>query len=204
MRQNYVMNFLAHLYLTRDLSEETIIGNFIADAIKGKRNYALYSLDIQRGMDIHREIDHFADLHPEFKKGTSRLNLNHGKYSGIVLDILYDHILAQNWVKYHQIELSEFAQSQYLLINKHEHLLPEFTKYWFQVMRNDNLLTAYADESGIEDVLDRMDQRIGKGTAMRGAIKELQQHKSVFTEEFSLMFHDMQNHLAEKFPELKR
>ena len=42
------MNFLAHIYLSGD-DDDVIIGNFIADGIKGKR-YLKYPPKIQKGI----------------------------------------------------------------------------------------------------------------------------------------------------------
>ncbi len=49
------MNFLAHLYLSGN-NEEVIIGNFIADAVKGKA-VEDYSHGIRKGIWLHRDID---------------------------------------------------------------------------------------------------------------------------------------------------
>ena len=58
------MNFLAHLYLSGD-DEEQIVGNFIADHVKGKAIES-YSDGIRAGIMLHREIDVFTDSHPVF------------------------------------------------------------------------------------------------------------------------------------------
>lgn len=194
------MNFLAHLYLSRDLSEETIIGNFIADSVKGRIAYNTYPAAVQLGIEIHREIDQYSDSHPLFKVGTKRLHSAYGKYASIIMDIYYDHILAHNWDKYHPLPLQDFASAQYALIERQDHHLPEFTRFWFGVMKNDNLLHAYASEAGIEDVLKRMDRRTQLASGMGKAIHELRTYKADYTAEFFLFFEDMQQNLKDKFP----
>ena len=59
------MNFLAHLYLSKS-NENIIIGNFIADAVKGKK-YNNYPKEIKAGILLHREIDNYTDNHPIVK-----------------------------------------------------------------------------------------------------------------------------------------
>ena len=86
------MNYLAHLYLTRNYHEEVSVGNFIADAVKGQKAIANYPEQIQKGIRIHREIDTFTDTHPLVKNGTKRLHSKYGKFAGIIVDIFYDHI----------------------------------------------------------------------------------------------------------------
>ena len=53
------MNFLAHLYLSGN-NEPVMIGNFIADHLKGKQWMALPE-EIQKGVVLHRFIDSFTD-----------------------------------------------------------------------------------------------------------------------------------------------
>ena len=56
------MNYLAHVYLSC-ADEALTIGNFIADHVKGKA-YLDYPETIQKGILLHRKIDHFTDQHP--------------------------------------------------------------------------------------------------------------------------------------------
>ena len=56
------MNFLSHLYLSGD-SEGLILGNFIADGVKGS-NLGHFEKEVQRGILLHRKIDTFTDTHP--------------------------------------------------------------------------------------------------------------------------------------------
>jgi acyl carrier protein phosphodiesterase len=116
------------------------------------------------------------------------------------MDIYYDHILAHNWEQYHQLPLQDFATAQYALIERQEHYMPEFTRFWFSVMKNDNLLHAYASEAGIEDVLKRMDSRTQLASGMGKAIQELRTFKADYTAEFFRFFEDMQQNLKDKFP----
>ncbi len=97
------MNFLAHIYLSGN-DTDLIIGNFIADGIKGKK-YKKFSPGIQKGILLHREIDTFTDAHPIVRQSTKRLHKNYGHYSGIIVDILYDHFLAKNWSRYSDVPL---------------------------------------------------------------------------------------------------
>ena len=72
-----------------------VIGNFIADGIKGKK-YLEYPAAIQKGILLHRAIDSYTDSHPVVRQSSKRLHANYGHYSGVIVDILYDHFLASN------------------------------------------------------------------------------------------------------------
>ena len=89
------MNFLAHIYLSGDDSLLKI-GNFIADRVRGKE-YLNYELRIQQGILLHREIDSYTDFHPIFRQSKRKLSARYNHYSGVIVDVLYDHFLAKNW-----------------------------------------------------------------------------------------------------------
>ena len=68
------------------VNPNVMIGNFIADSIKGSK-YSSYPSEIQKGILLHRQIDTMTDAHPAFRKSTKRLHKNYGHYSGIIVDI---------------------------------------------------------------------------------------------------------------------
>ena len=55
------MNYLAHILLS-GTSPDVMIGNFIADSIKGSK-YNSYPLQIQKGILLHRQIDTAQRMH---------------------------------------------------------------------------------------------------------------------------------------------
>jgi len=193
------MNFLAHLYLTKDHAEEISVGNFIADAVKGQKAILNYPEHIQKGIRIHREIDSFTDSHPLVKKGTKRLHGNYRKFAGIIVDIFYDHILASNWDQYSVDSLDDFARSQYTLITTHWNHLPERTQFWYHYMFQNNLLVTYADAATIRLVLQRMDKRLGSISGMGEAMLEFSAFKDEYTREFRIVFQEIQEHLSSRF-----
>ncbi|MGB3774600.1 MAG: DUF479 domain-containing protein, partial [Leeuwenhoekiella sp.] len=95
------MNFLAHIYLSQ-YDEQVTIGNFIADGIKGSK-YKQFPIPIQKGILLHRSIDAYTDAHHLVRKSTKRLHPHYHHYSGIIVDIFYDHFLAKNWSSYSDI-----------------------------------------------------------------------------------------------------
>ena len=107
------MNFLAHIYLS-GTDEGVKIGNFMADSIRG-RQYESYPKAIMKGILLHRAIDSFTDNHPIYRKSKHRLHEKYGHYSGVIMDIVYDHFLAKNWASYSDELLENYAQNFYTL-----------------------------------------------------------------------------------------
>lgn len=183
------MNFLAHIYLSGD-SEGIIIGNFIADGIKGSK-YKKYPLEIQKGILLHRGIDSFTDGHPTVKKSTKKLHKNYGHYSGVIVDILYDHFLAKNWHDYHEKPLADFVDDFYKLLRDNYEILPGRIQRMMPYMLSDNWLLSYATIPGISKILNQMNIRTKGVSNMNFAVMELEEYYNEFEAEFTSFFEEL-------------
>lgn len=183
------MNFLAHIYLSGN-NELITLGNFMADGIRGNK-YNTYPKDIQIGILLHREIDTFTDAHPIVRQSTKRLHKNYSHYSGVIVDILYDHFLAKNWSKYSEVPLDIYVQNFYKIVNTHFEILPERTQYMMPFMLEHNWLLNYAHIDGIQAVLDGMNRRTKNISGMNKATVELKQYYQEFEEEFTEFFEEL-------------
>ena len=139
------MNFLAHIYLSGD-NDLIKIGNFMADGIRGK-DYLNFNDEIKKGILLHRQIDTFTDVNPIYRKSKHRLHQKYGHYSGVIMDILYDHFLAKNWIKYSDISLEKYVSDFYASLYENEHLLTEKTRNILPYMIADNWLVSYKPPS---------------------------------------------------------
>lgn len=195
------MNFLAHIYLSGD-SKDITIGNFIADGIKGK-DYKKYPTQIQNGILLHRGIDSFTDQHPIVRKSTARLHKNYSHYSGVIVDILYDHFLAKNWKDYHEQPLDEYVQNFYTLLNSEYDILPSRIQRMMPSMISDNWLLSYATIPGIAKILEQMNHRLKNISNMNLAVIELEQYYTEFEEEFTSFFIELKTFSSNKLLQLE-
>lgn len=190
------MNFLSHLYLAGD-SEGLIIGNFIADSVKGSA-FDLFSPEIKKGILLHRKIDSFTDSHPIVDQSKQRLREKYKKYSSVIVDIYYDHYLATNWGTYSDIELQKFIQGIYSIIKTNHAILPEKSAHFTKYMLQHNILFAYSKLDGIEQVLCGMDRRASFPSKMEFAIHDLKEHYTLFENEFKLFFPELQEFVKQE------
>ena len=194
------MNYLAHILLSGS-NPNVMIGNFIADSIKGAK-YTSYPVEIQKGILLHRQIDSTTDAHPAFRKSTKRLHKNYGHYSGIIVDIFYDHFLAKNWLSYSDVPLKDYSQSFYTLLRDNFQILPDNIKKMAPIMMEGNWLLIYADLEGIDRVLAGMNRRTKNRSGMDSAGEELRAFYSLFEADFKLVMKDLQQ-LSEHFLTVK-
>ena len=193
------MNFLAHIYLSGD-NDLLKIGNFMADSIRGN-SYLDYPDELRKGILLHRSIDSFTDAHPIYRKSKHRLHEKYGHYSGVIMDIVYDHFLAKNWKTYSDVSLENYAAAFYKLLQDQYELLTEKTQKMIPYMIGRNWLVSYASLEGLEMILFQMDYRTKHRANMQEAIVEVIQYYKEFEEEFMLFFEELQNHCKEKILE---
>ncbi|HUH48029.1 MAG TPA: acyl carrier protein phosphodiesterase [Arenibacter sp.] len=194
------MNFLAHIYLSFE-DDEITIGNFIADSLRGNRHKHLPER-IQKGIVLHRAIDTYTDKHPTVRQSTKRLHQNYGHYSGVIVDIFYDHFLAKNWLDYSDIPLPIYTESFYALLEKNYMLLPIGVKRMMPYMIADNWLLNYANLEGIARVLNGINRRTQNKSKMNFAILDLEEHYSLFEKEFTEFFAELITYARHKYVSL--
>src|SRR5437764_390941 len=130
------MNHLAHLYLSQQ-SEKLMVGNFIADAVKGKK-FLDYEEEISRGILMHREIDTFTDSNKIISHSKSFFRNRYGLFSSVLIDLFYDHFLAANWKDYSNEPLASFADRCYHVFEKYLSIMPERNRMMFPYMQKEN------------------------------------------------------------------
>ncbi len=194
------MNYLAHIYLSGN-NDLLKIGNFMADSVRG-HHYLDYPDEIRKGILLHRYIDTFTDAHPIYRKSKHRLHEKYGHYSGVIMDIVYDHFLAKNWNNYSKKKLEDYADEFYKLLQYNYDILTEKTKEILPSMIAQNWLVSYASLVGLETILFQMDYLTKHRVHMQEAIVEVQEFYIEFEEEFTLFFEELQNHCKEKLAEL--
>lgn len=194
------MNFLAHIYLSGD-NDLLKIGNFMADSIRGHK-YEEYPAEIRKGILLHRAIDSFTDTHPIYRQSKHRLHEKYGHYSGVIMDIFYDHFLAKNWNMYSNEKLETYAEHFYNLLKNNYEILTERTQSMIPYMIGRNWLVSYASIEGLEMILFQMNHRTKNRVAMQESIIELQQFYTEFETEFQLFFEELQEHCRQKLAEI--
>lgn len=183
------MNYLAHLFLSCN-NEDILIGNFIADSISIKAVNALPK-KVKDGIILHRKIDSYTDTHDLVRKGTYRLRQYHKKYSPVVIDVLYDHLLANNWELYSGTSLDIFAKDVYRVFSRRMDEMPPRLKVSLPKMIEHDWLNNYKSLEGLKFTLDKMDKRTRFPSNFGDAVEHLLDDYDLFTEEFNSFFPDV-------------
>jgi acyl carrier protein phosphodiesterase len=190
------MNFLAHIYLSGS-SDLIKIGNFIADGVRGNQ-YLYFDFEIQKGIVLHRAIDTYTDEHTLFRKCTKRLHSHYHHYSGVIVDVFFDHFLAKNWNYYSEESLEDFVQNFYISLTTYEMHLTEKAKMMQPYMIEQNWLLNYRSIDGIEKILTQMDRRTKNVSMMRNSVTELKYYYSEFEQDFTDFFEELRTFSSKK------
>lgn len=189
------MNILAHLYLSQDIGE-LMLGNFMGDFIKGAQ-YNNYCSGIKNGILLHRQIDYFVDKHPIHKATRDRFRSKYGLYSGIVVDIIYDHYLSKYWDKYHHLPLTKFSDNVYRYLTRKSFLLPQPLKKILPHMVTNNWLELYGSVAGMARVFQGMSKRTSLPDHSTFAISVLENQYAAIYQEFDIIFNELANHVTD-------
>ena len=187
------MNFFAHLFLSGK-EEDVIVGNFVADAVKGNSLHN-FPEGIERGIRLHREIDYFTDQHPVVRASKSRLSPNYRMYSGVIVDLYYDHFLAKYWSDFSDEDLQQLVSRTYFLLIRRFHLLPARSRRILPFMITRNWLVGYRDLEILQQVFNGMSRRTTHPSGMENAITDLKADYDLYENEFRAFFPEIIHHI---------
>lgn len=197
------MNFLAHIYLS-GTNPKTICGNFIGDGVKGNQ-VTNYSPEVQKGIALHRFIDHYTDNHPVTAEARMLIRPKFRKYAGVVLDVYFDHFLGTLWSDYHPENLEQFVDKVHNTLNLFEPNMPEKTRRFFHYMKMHNWLLNYRQLDALSRVFHGMASRTPFKSNMEQAVPVLRENYGEIEKAFEVFFPDLQKEtqlFLENYPQI--
>lgn len=184
------MNYLAHIFLSGD-NQQRQVGNFIGDFVKGKQ-LERFPDEIRYGIRLHRHIDSYTDNHPVVRDTVGMLRPEFGRYSGILLDMYFDHFLALHFGKYSDNRsLTLFSASfYYAMIRNYTHL-PERVQGFIWHFISTNRLCRYSTVNGLRNSLEIMANYKTSAIQPEKTIDFLLLHFPELEERFHTFFPDL-------------
>lgn len=189
------MNWLAHLFLSDD-SIEYQLGNLLADLLKGK-SWPEASPLFGKGLAMHKTIDAYTDQHPSFRQSKDRLG-SRGLLKGVVIDITYDHLLAKHWDDYASMPLDLFIDRFHAQTEQVCTRYPESPRKFLGRLIRSGHLKQYHKFQGLENTLDRVDQRLSRRLLSRESASAylplLKQNLGLIEQDFDIFMPDLIAH----------
>jgi acyl carrier protein phosphodiesterase len=183
------VNFLAHAYLSFE-NPEILVGNMISDFVKGKAQYD-YPKKIHEGIVLHRRIDAFTDSHKAVAEAKKVFQPHYRLYSGAMIDIVFDHFLANDKDQFPNNSLLPFTSRVYQTLESFSAHLPARFIAMFPYMKTQNWLYHYKDREGIARSLRGMVRRSAYITDSETAVSLFNQDHKILQECYDAFFPDV-------------
>lgn len=164
------MNYLAHLHLGGPTPAQ-LLGSLYGDFVKGPLD-GRFAADIEAAIRLHRRIDAFTDSHPAVLAARARFPANRRRTSGILLDLFFDHCLAQAWDDYAVESLPLFTRRVYQLLNTTLEL-PGHLALIAPRMAAQDWLGSYRDFATLPRVIEAIRRRLSRPELFDGAADEM-------------------------------
>lgn len=192
------MNYLAHAYLSFD-DAGLLTGNMISDFVKGKKRYD-YPPGIQRGIQLHRDIDNFTDSHEAVKQGREYFRKAYRLYAGAFIDVSFDHFLAVHLSS--QTDLKQLTTSYYSKLDNQTAYFPAIFAQMYPHMRTHDWLFNYQYLPAIERSFGGLMRRAKYIEEIETAYEILNTHYDVLKEHFYFFWPELEQYAKERLTEI--
>jgi acyl carrier protein phosphodiesterase len=172
--------------------------NLQGDYIKGK-NLSKHPQIVQHGIHLHRTIDHFIDTHPAVRHLLKKLYPHLPKISGIAVDLYFDHLLAKNWVQYHNQSLRDFVDSFHQFTPSFHNELHEDFSFMLSKMQEYDWLYQYQYLKGLSAASTGLSRRISFENNLYQAPHVYQQLEKEILTAFGEFMHDAETFFEKYF-----
>lgn len=184
------MNYLAHLHIA-DHCDSNLLGNLLGDFVKGNPE-SQFPNNVSQGVRLHRYVDSFTDHHEQVLEVKGLFPNGVRRFSGIALDMFWDHCLANQWSQFHSNSLNEFCQQAEHRVSLDSHNeLPERFLRVSTAMWQGRWLESYQHLDNIEYALQRMSARSPRMSRLSDCFPHIERNYDHLVETFSTFYPDV-------------
>lgn len=193
--QPHQLNHIAH-FLLAPHTDAGAVGTLLADFHRGSIGSDLPS-DVAAAIALHRAVDGHVDRHPIVAEARRRFAPAHRRYSGVALDLYFDHCLARDWPRHASVPFDAFIGETYrrLRTGADRGDLPAATHRFVRAMIDDDWLRAFVRFDGVEAALGRLNfavrRRFGRDVELRPLAAELTRLREPLDHAFVALFTDL-------------
>ena len=190
------MNYLAHLLISPgdDLSR---LGNIMADFMRDVDQDSLPE-EVWEGIQLHRSVDGFTDSHEVVRDLRRYFSPEKRRFSGIVLDVVFDHFLIKHWDNYSSENFNSFVDDCYADLWTHRELMPPRMEMVVGWMVKRDWIRSYAELDHVGRALDGLAGRLKLKHDFHGSIEEVHGHYDTIEAGFLKFFPELLRHVKRR------
>jgi len=185
------MNHLAHAVLAGP-DPDHLLGAFLGDHVKGIAALEALPAGLARGVRLHRKIDTWSDAHPAVAGLRAGTGPKWRRYSGVILDVLFDAMLVRNWSRYHAVPLAQFGHEIDALLMARRAGLPARLVRFSLWAREVGVWTRFDQRAMLDDIFARLARRHGRREPLASGTKLLQELEPEIERTFNALYPDLQ------------
>ena len=148
--------------------------------------------ELSRHLKLHRHIDSLTQRSEIFQTSRRRLDphFRHGR--SVLVDVFYDHFLANHWDEYSDQPLADFAQTIYCGLQSCYDLLSPGLQQQLPRMIEYDWLTAYRKPEVVQRVLQRLEERIKHKIPLAAGFSQLELWRDGLETDFAAFMDEAQ------------
>lgn len=184
------MNYLAHALLSQPHAQ-SLLGNLAGDHIKGRLDSLGLPAPVAAGLRRHRAVDARSDALAAYRELRGLFPDGQRRFSGVMLDVLFDYLLSRNWDRYCRTPAVEFRAEVYRAIRNHGQVLPGDTSRLLARWAELDWLSAYGSFDGTLAVLERLAARMRGRLPLPAMLAVVNRHQTTLESAFLCLFDDL-------------
>ncbi len=194
------MNYLAHCCLVPD-TPGALAGSVLGDIVHG-RDLSAWPDDVARAIRLHRLVDSYTDHHPVIVRCRENLQPPYRRYAGILLDVVFDHLLARTFEQWEARPLRPFADQVYAALRTVSGRLDADAQARLGFIMGHDLLAAYRHWSTVERGLRGIAGRLSRDNPLPQAAAVLAPQLPALAEAFAGFYPELKQWAAGQWREL--
>jgi len=187
------MNFLCHSEIALHISEQApslqkqqtgiLAGAVLGDFLKG-RIKETWDPSLAMGIKLHRKIDAMSNRNVVIQTACNRFPSTMRRLAPILIDIVSDYFLANDWKTYQQASLQIFSTKCYSALASYENVTNKSFSNFLKYMKKKNLLANSANWETIENTTFNVLKRLNKESELIAILKAMENIKPLLSQDF--------------------
>jgi acyl carrier protein phosphodiesterase len=168
------------------------LGAFLGDYVKGRTALAEMPAERARGVVLHRRIDRWSDTHPSVIALRAGCGPGWRRYSGVILDVLFDAMLVRHWSRFGPEPLDRFAEGIDAMLAERRAELPKRLQLFARWARRVGLWQRYDDRAMLREIFKRLAARHGRPDPLAKGVALLEAMEPRIEAAFEVLFPELE------------